>query len=207
MRYHRPRDGQSLLLCVFWSNRDSTSTSAGSAVLPGAEIHRGSGLWQLSRLYCPFKVPHATIAYTAVLWRGKRVKGRISRKGSCSMILCRISQLDSGINGTNGNSRPAWSVPSVFGPQPLTPFSAHRGLKSEELQINLLYKHKIEKLNSCPGWRCFINSVTIYTALDVYNNKEHKVTHQLSVFQKKKKLSVFQCLCNTVFGASIHKSI
>lgn len=46
------------------ASRDSTS---GSAVLPWAWIHGACGLLLLSRLYRPFKVPHATMAHTAVL--------------------------------------------------------------------------------------------------------------------------------------------
>ena len=62
VRGPRPRDGQFLLLRVFWSNRNPTSASAGSAVRPWAWIHRVSDLQLLSRLYRPFKVPPATFS-------------------------------------------------------------------------------------------------------------------------------------------------
>lgn len=81
VRGPRPRDGQFLLLRVFRSNRNSTSTSAGSAVRPWAWIHWVSDLQLLSRLYRPFKVPHAAVAYTAVLWIKKHVFQTLAGKG------------------------------------------------------------------------------------------------------------------------------
>lgn len=48
-------------------------TTSSSAILPWVWIRWVSGFRLLSRLYCPFKVPHATIAYTAVLGREKRM--------------------------------------------------------------------------------------------------------------------------------------
>ena len=104
----RPRGGQFLLLRVFWSNRNSTSTSTGSAVRPWAWIHWVSDLQLLSRLYRPFKVPHATVAYTAVLWIKKHVeKQTLAGKGTHSVQNIKTWFMIHGEN-TNRRSRPAW---------------------------------------------------------------------------------------------------
>lgn len=107
VRGPRPRDGQFLLLRVFRSNRNSTSTSAGSAVRPWAWIHWVSDLQLLSRLYRPFKVPHAAVAYTAVLWIKKHVFQTLAGKGAHSVQNIKTWFTIHGEN-TNRRSRPAW---------------------------------------------------------------------------------------------------